>query len=373
MSKEIVIRNGEEEKFRKDQKKYADTLKRLLKTEKELEKERARLDARFEKLVSVCQPVLDEIFSIQVEIVRLLETVVDEEKSLGLQRDTYYKIIEISENVLRAPHSLSHEVCESLGESTRNAQVKIEEISKIFKEEEKKKLNLSKEDQLAIVMELLDEAEMQCVMHGIHVDFSDADLTMHPQDFEEWIRQKVKAAFQERESEDQGSGRQYEEFFKKPEKEKVAATPELSALYKKLVKLIHPDRERDEKVRALKEEAMKKLTVAYEKRDLMELLRLESEWAKTSEGVDFTADPKEIKNHIGLLLKKIKSLKEAKSMLIHDSKYFKLRYIGVTYYGVYDATPKEVVKSLEEQKSQVNELLRMLTNPKSRKSALKMM
>lgn len=373
MNNEIVVRNGEEEKFRKDQKKYADALKRLLKTEKELEKERARLDSRFEKLVSVCQPVLDEIFFTQVEIVKLLEASVEEEKSIGLQRDYYYKISELASNVLRSPHSLSHEVCEALSASIENAQAKIEEISKILKEEEKKKLNLSTEDQLAIVMEILEESEMACAMHGIHVDFSDADLTMHPKDFEEWIRVKVKAAFQERESQEEGNGRQYEEFFKKSEKEKVAATPELSALYKKLVKLIHPDRERDEKVRALKEEAMKKLTVAYEKRDLMELLRLEAEWAKSSEGVDFTADPKEIKNHIGLLLKKIKSLKLAKDQLIHDSKYFKLRYIGVTYYGVYDAKPKEVLQSLEEQKAQVTELLRMLSNPKSRKRALKMM
>ena len=373
MSNDIVIRNGEEEKFRKDQKKYADALKRLLKTEKELEKERARLDSRFEKLVSVCQPVLDEIFSLQVEIVKLLEASVDEEKSIGLQRDYYYKISELAANVLRSPHSLSHEECVSLSASIENAQAKIDEISKTLKEEEKKKLNLSSEDQLAIVMEILEEAEMACAMHGIHVDFSDADLTMHPQDFEDWIRVKVKAAFQEKESDEKGESRQYKEFFQKPEKEKMTATPELSALYKKLVKLIHPDRERDEKVRALKEEAMKKLTVAYEKRDLMELLRLESEWAKTSESVDFTADPKEIKNHIGLLLKKIKSLKIAKSSLIHDSKYFKLRYIGVTYYGVYDATPKEILKSLEDQKATVNELLRMLSNPKSRKRALKMM
>lgn len=371
MNNEIVISNGEEEKFRKDQKKYADALKRLLKTEKELDKERARLDSRFEKIVSLCQPVLDEIFSLKIEIIKLLESSAQDEKFSGLQRDYYYKIIELTNDILRSPHSLNHAVCDELLEAGKLAKEKVEELSKVLKEEEKKKLNLSAEEQLVIVLEILDEAEMACAMHGIHVDFSDADLTMHPRDFEDWVRDKVKAAFQENESNNQDKGQQYQEMFKAPEKEKVAATPELSALYKKLVKLIHPDREQDEKVKALKEEAMKKLTVAYENRDLMELMRLESIWASTSTPSDFKGNPGEIKSHIGLLLKKIKTLKIEKSNLIHDAKYFKLRFVGVTYYGVYDAPPKEILRSLEDQKASVNEMLRMLSNPKSRKRALK--
>ncbi|MEZ4799962.1 MAG: J domain-containing protein [Flavobacteriales bacterium] len=374
MSKgELVKKNSEEDKFRKDQKKYADALKRLLKTEKELEKERARLDSRMEKLVNACQPVLDEIFALKIEIIHLLASAATSEKSVGLQRDYYYKIIDLINEVLQAPHSLSHAVCESLIETRESALEHIEELSKALKDEEKLKMNLSAEEQMDMVLEMLDEAEMACEMHGVHVDFSDADLSLHPKDFEEYIREKIKDAFQQKEEQSYKEEKQSHDFLKFAEKEKVAATPELTSLYKKLVKLIHPDRERDEKIRAQKEEAMKKLTVAYEKRDLMELMRLEAEWGSASELSDFKSNPIEIKNHIGLLLKKIKALKLSKGNLIHDAKYFKLRYIGVTYYGVYDASPKEVQRSLESQRDGLDEVLRMLGNPKSRKRAFKML
>lgn len=374
MSKgELVKKNSEPDKFLKDQKKYADTLKRLLKTEKELEKERARLDSRLEKLVSLCQPVLDEIISLKTEIIALLQSAVASENSPGLQRDYYYKIIDLANDVLEAPHSMSRAQCAELGEIIQRASHSVDELTALLKEEEKKKMNLSPEEQMDRVLEMLDEAQMACEMHGIHVDFSDADLSSHPNDFEIYIREKIKLAFHKHEEHAEQSNARHEEFFKNSEKEKIAATPELTALYKKLVKLIHPDRERDEKMRAQKEEAMKKLTVAYEKRDLIALIRLESEWGSTSEKVALNTDPKEIKNHIGLLLQKIKSLKTAKTNLIHDAKYFKLRYIGVTYYGVYDASPREILQSLEDQKAATYEMLRMLSNPKSRKRAFKML
>ncbi|MFZ4785570.1 MAG: hypothetical protein ACOYLH_08835 [Flavobacteriales bacterium] len=374
MSKgELVQRNSESDKFLKDQKKYADTLKRLLKTEKELEKERSRLDSRMEKLVSVCQPVLDEIISLKIEIVELLFSTVAAENSPELQREYYYKIIHVANDILRMPHSLSHAKCEELGEMSKNASQRVDELSALIKEEERQKLNLSADEQMDMVLEMLDEAETACAMHGVLVDFSDADMTLHPYDFEAYIREKIKLAFQKHDEKNHQENARREESFTMSEKEKVVATPELTTLYKKLVKLIHPDRERDETLRALKETAMKKLTVAYEKRDLLELVRLEAEWSGESDKAALNSNPKDIKNHIGLLLQKIKSLKTARTNMIHDAKYFKLRYIGVTYYGVYDASPKEILKTLEEKKSATHETLRMLTNPKSRKRALRML
>jgi hypothetical protein len=52
----------------------------------------------------------------------------------------------------------------------------------------------------------------------------------------------------------------------------------LGAIYKRLAKELHPDLEQDLQRRMEKELLMKRLTVAYEKRDLLALLELESEW-----------------------------------------------------------------------------------------------
>jgi hypothetical protein len=52
----------------------------------------------------------------------------------------------------------------------------------------------------------------------------------------------------------------------------------LSAIYRQLVKAIHPDLEQDETKRLEKEQIMAQLTIAYQKNDLPTLLTLEMQW-----------------------------------------------------------------------------------------------
>lgn len=56
----------------------------------------------------------------------------------------------------------------------------------------------------------------------------------------------------------------------------------IRAIYMELVKELHPDREQDEEVRAIKEEQMKQLTEAYKKKDLSALLTMQITWLQES-------------------------------------------------------------------------------------------
>jgi len=58
----------------------------------------------------------------------------------------------------------------------------------------------------------------------------------------------------------------------------------LHTMYKQLVRVLHPDLERDNQKRTWKEELMKKLTVAYDSNDLYSLLTIEMEWMNSCAG-----------------------------------------------------------------------------------------
>lgn len=57
---------------------------------------------------------------------------------------------------------------------------------------------------------------------------------------------------------------------------------DISGLYKRLAKLLHPDLESDPELRTRKESAMKDLTTAYKDNDLHALLRIELEWIENA-------------------------------------------------------------------------------------------
>lgn len=56
----------------------------------------------------------------------------------------------------------------------------------------------------------------------------------------------------------------------------------IRTIYMELVKELHPDREQDEEVRAIKEEQMKQLTEAYKNKDLSALLTMQITWLQES-------------------------------------------------------------------------------------------
>ena len=110
----------------------------------------------------------------------------------------------------------------------------------------------------------------------------DMDQLKDPEQFEQFREvfeekaQRGPSAGQRKESKTQEKARLAREA-----KEKAAAdlkAKSVRSIYISLAKLVHPDTETDELQRAVKEEEMKKLSAAYEAKDLPTLLRMEMEW-----------------------------------------------------------------------------------------------
>jgi len=100
----------------------------------------------------------------------------------------------------------------------------------------------------------------------------------------------------------------------------------LRSVYVSLAKLLHPDLEENESLRAEKEELMKTVTSAYESKDLPTLLKLEMKWVyKEAENIEKLSDEK-LDIFIDMLKDQIKELKEEVEMLKHHPKFERVAY-----------------------------------------------
>lgn len=84
-------------------------------------------------------------------------------------------------------------------------------------------------------------------------------------------------------------------------------------LYTNLAKLLHPDKEQDPEVRVWKEEAMKKVTIAYHQDDFYELLRLQMEFMHEQEQHLDQLPEEQLTYYIQLLNEQLKELQEGQS------------------------------------------------------------
>ena len=102
------------------------------------------------------------------------------------------------------------------------------------------------------------------------------------------------------------------------------------SIYISLAKILHPDSETDLKLKAEKEEIMKKVTSAYDQKDLSTLLKLEMEWVhKETEHLEKLTEDK-LKIYISALEERVLELEQEKysiqlnPMFAEVSKYINL-------------------------------------------------
>ncbi len=188
------------------------------------------------------------------------------------------------------------------------------EIKDIFKE-----LSGSNyETDLAAEMKELQE-RMQNEF-DMNVDLSDVNLEGSYDDVMKNIFFKLGQAASQRRQNFKESPKTKKQLEKESKKQAIKdmQSKSLHAMYKQLVRVLHPDLERDSQKRAWKEELMKKLTVAYENNDLYSLLSIEMEWMNASAGkIESQHDnDQELKIYNAILKDQIKELQASISMLI---------------------------------------------------------
>lgn len=112
----------------------------------------------------------------------------------------------------------------------------------------------------------------------------------------------------------------------------------LRSVYLSLAKILHPDSETDPELKAEKEEIMKQVTKAYEDKDIITMLVIETQWLKNTEDRLFNIKEDVAVIYIELLKEQAKKLRQQKSELRYH-----VRFQHVSSY-VGDKTDRGILK-----------------------------
>ncbi|MDP3928310.1 MAG: hypothetical protein Q8R57_04760 [Bacteroidota bacterium] len=153
---------------------------------------------------------------------------------------------------------------------------------------------------------------------GIDIDTSKYNY----EDLSDFNSDAMKALFEEvdqartKKEEEEGknkeaekkSNKQIAEEIKEAQQKSIEAKT-LKELYTSLAKIVHPDKELDPNLKLEKEEWMKKLTQAYQEKDLKAMLAIESFWMKETKFNPATASNEKLDLYVKYLNEKLDNLK----------------------------------------------------------------
>lgn len=196
---------------------------------------------------------------------------------------------------------------------------------------------------------------------GVEVDEMDFDPANEEETrkYAEKIREKLekkKLEEEEKEKNKKKTKKQIEEEQKQKLEEELS-TKSLRSIYISLAKLLHPDTETDEEQKSEKTELMKKVTVAYDQKDLAALLKLEMEWVHhASDNLQELTDEK-LKLYNKVLAEQAEELEQ-------EIFQVKMNPANFNIFELLNSTPKYAHSSLKYQK---DDLLDELENIKYNK------
>lgn len=182
-------------------------------------------------------------------------------------------------------------------------------------------------------------------MFGIDIDFSDIDNS--PESFARFQKKLEEEMFkkQHQESEAASKRKERKKTAKQIEKENRLKEQEgqklksLRSIYLSLAKILHPDKETDPTEKLRKEELMKKVTSAYNEKDLVTLLKLEMEWvASESDNIEALTDDK-LKLYIATLKEQLSEIEGELFMLYNNPRFFNI----IEFSGFHEKFALELI------------------------------
>lgn len=153
------------------------------------------------------------------------------------------------------------------------------------------------------------------------------------------------------------------------EKEEIK-NKSVRSIYISLVKVLHPDSETDIKLKYEKEEIMKKVTLAYEKKDLPTLLKLEMEWVfKETEQLDKITDDK-LKIYISVLNERINELNKELFMTLSHPKFSEISDFSHVPEVVGDKGIKSQIKQQRRENKELNNSIKLIETSTDKKNIM---
>ena len=179
------------------------------------------------------------------------------------------------------------------------------------------------EEEVEIQGQEMTEAMSDAIREGFGIDIDAEALRKGPEAIEEALMEALLKAQEDFERTTKPRKKTAKQIAKE-ERERIAeehAKKGLRSLYLSLVKVLHPDIERDAVAREAKEGTMKELTAAYEAGDLHTLLRIEMEWiARETRGNEPLPEDR-LKAYVSVLAEQVEELEEELAALDYSPRY----------------------------------------------------
>ncbi len=204
------------------------------------------------------------------------------------------------------------------------------------------------------------ESDFQFIKTDMQETFEEMGFDIDLEDFtsdlseEELIRKMfeklggVKEQLEAEEESEKKRKKTKKQIAKEEREKKVeeAKNKNISAIYKQLAKIFHPDLERNEKSRAKKEVLMKQLTAAYKQGDLHMLLKLELEWLEKEEDKLEKLSNEKLKIYNQALKEQVEELELQIDLIAQHPRYIPLqKYFGM--FGINSINLEEEKKRME--------------------------
>ncbi len=165
-------------------------------------------------------------------------------------------------------------------------------------------------------------AEYMSDTFGMDIDMDDFDDSPEDQArFHARIKEQFEKSQQNEDPANRKKTKKQQVFEEAQKAEEAIKSKNIRSIFIALAKVLHPDTETNESLKAEKEEIMKKVTAAYDSKDLPTLLRLEMEWVhNTSEHLEkLTEDKLGIYN--SALKQQVKELEADKSRVFQHPRF----------------------------------------------------
>lgn len=254
-----ISQKSEQKTLSKNQKQFNNLIKKI-ETQKKLLREWQEIMPECHKRVSEdFQPLKDKVTDQQIAFVRLLDEAYD--NSLFKKRDK---------------EKLKHIMLELINELVVDRG---DDIKDLYNKYQQSDFDSDREIQENYEQEMF-KSMAQSVLN-IEVP-DDLDLKS-PEKIQAFMREQMEAQVAEEErlrSQRQSKRKKTAKQLEKESKQKAqeqAVSQSIQEVYRKLVKVLHPDREPDEVERIRKTELMQRVNIAYDKKDLLQLLELQLE------------------------------------------------------------------------------------------------
>lgn len=316
----------------KEQKRFDSLTKRIEDLELKLEKEEQKLNTAMRAYTNNVYPLEKSILEKKSEFVFKIDEKSKKYKLSKKQREIISDVITLELTAIfdqQEPTIEQEELYDKWSESSYKEEV---------------------EGQEAFEREMFEAS----IKHAFNGEIDTSDFEDTPEGHAR-MKERIEAYREEKNTEFK-SNQQNKKLTKKEQFQAQAEELKLKnirSIYISLVKVLHPDTEQDEALKVQKNELMKKVTTAYETKDISTLLRLESEWiSQTTDRLDsLTEDTLKLYNET--LYQRLQELEYKKFMLHRNPAYEKIQHL------VHLSEKKislEIVKALTEARYDLEEV-----------------